>query len=210
MNTAGLGQAATQSRRYWFGTRWLLIVMLAFFAVFAWLASESHRVSRQTKLVNDLAQVDIHVRVREPTGLALVARKLLGPKDVWLTGSIGSSWFSNPRILMTSTMTDEQVPDAIELIQRLGGVRELHVEQSPVSQEGISTLKNELPDVAVLTRAGLANYKPRLNEKFAASAFRYMATIGAGILLVVSVLVWPFLRRRFTPKTSSRAGVHEY
>ena len=188
-------QVAARPHRYRFGTRWLLVLILVFAALFAWFARESHRVSRQTQLISDLAQCEIRVRLREPTGLALVARKLLGPKDVWLTEWISPGWFWRPRVLVAWTMTDQQVPMVVERVKRLGVVQELHLEESPVSRQGLSALKTGLPNVSILSRADLLQVKLQPTAQSAAPAFRYMATVGTGILAVVMVLVWPFLRR---------------
>jgi hypothetical protein len=105
-------------------------------------------------------------------------------------------------------MTDDQVPVVIKLIKRLGVVRELHVEESPLAEQGFATLKNELPGVAVLTRADLIKeVNPRPTEHFASVALQHVATVGAGVLGVVIVLVWPFLRWRTIRRTPARLQV---
>ena len=186
----------------------LLVVVLVFAVVFAWFGHESHRVTQQTRLLSELGLMEIHVREREPTGLSLVARRLLGQDDAWARNRLGEGWFWRPRVLVTWTTTDEQVPEVVKRIKRLGVVSELHLEESPVTEQGIATLKNELPDVAVLTRADLINeVNPRPTEHFASVALQHVATVGAGVLGVVIVLVWPVLRWRKNGRTPARARV---
>jgi hypothetical protein len=76
-----------------FGLRWLLVVVLVFAVLFAWFGRESHRVRQQTRLISGLAQIGVRVRGREPTGVAFVARKLLGQNDVWVREWMGEGWF---------------------------------------------------------------------------------------------------------------------
>jgi hypothetical protein len=177
--------------------RWLLLVVLVFSLVFAGLARERARAKRQARLIHDLAQIDVRIWESEPTGLALLARKVLGPRDEWLRQRIGEEWFSRPRALITWTATDEQIPRILERIEPLGAVRELHLEHSPVTEQGIAVLKSELPGVAVLTRADRTMRgagQPR--EQFATAAVQLLVTGVAVIFGLTVVLLWPWIRRR--------------
>ena len=86
-------------------------MVLVFAVVFAWFGRESHRVREQTRLISDLAQIDVRVREREPTGLALATSKLLGRKNVGVRKGMNDGWYWRPRVLVTWTTTDDQVPD---------------------------------------------------------------------------------------------------
>jgi hypothetical protein len=113
------------------------------------------------------------------------------------------SWFSQPRELVTWTATDAQIPKLVECIQQLGGVRELHLEQSPVTEEGIAILKGELPGVAVLTRTDLINRRSEPPQaRFATAAVQLIAIAVAGFSCITIVLVWPLIqwRRQVVPK----------
>jgi hypothetical protein len=176
---------------------WLLLVVLTVSIVFAGIARENHRAKRQTRLINDLAQNDVRVRASEPTGLALLARKMLGRRDVWLVQRMDESWFSRPRELVTWTATDEQIPHLVDRIEQLDAVRELHLEQSPVTERGIAALKSDLPGVAVLTRTDLVTRgTARPKEHFATAAVQLVAIAGAGVFGITIVLAWPFIRWR--------------
>jgi hypothetical protein len=195
MTELELGDAAPRPMRYRFGLRWLLLVVLTFSIVFAWFARESHRVKRQERLINGLAQIEVRVRGSEPTALALVARKVLGERDVWVRQRMDESWFSLPSELVTWTATDDQIPKLVECIGQLSSVRELHVEQSPLSDQGIAALRNELPGVAVLTRTDLKTRGAgQPTEHFATSAVRLLALTVVSLGCLTIVLAWPLIR----------------
>jgi hypothetical protein len=183
--------------RYRFGLRWLLLVVFMFSIAFAWFARENHRVKRQARIINGLAQIEVRVRGSEPTGLALLARKVLGGRDVGLSERMDESWFSRPSELVTWTATDDQIPTLIECIGQLSSVRELHIEKSPLSDQGIAALRNELQGVTVLTRT---DFKTRgagqPMEHFATSAVQLLALTVASLGCLTIVLVWPLIRWR--------------
>lgn len=209
MNGSKMGEAASQPRRYRFGLRWLLLLVLMLSVVFAWFARENHRVRQQTQLLADLAQIEVRVRTREPTGLALATSKLLGRKNIGVPQGMNDGWYWRPRVLVTWTTTDDQVPDLVKGIKRLGVVRELHLENTPVTAQGIATLKRELPDVAVLTRVDLLNQvdqQPAEHDGFPA-VFKFITTAAAGLLIVVVVLIWPLLRWRKNRRLPDRTRV---
>jgi hypothetical protein len=197
MSESMRSDAESQPTRFRFGLKWVIVVVLVFSVVFACVARESHRVKRQARLMNDLAQIGVRVRGGEPTGWSLVARKVLGRRDVWLRQRMDANWFSRPRELVTWTATDQQIPVLIERIEQLGDVRELHLEQSPVTQQGIAVLKSELPTVAVLTRTDvMSRTAAQPKEQFATAAFQLLAIVAGGFLCITIVLIWPLLRWR--------------
>jgi hypothetical protein len=107
------------------------------------------------------------------------------------------SWFSQPQELVTWTATDAQIPKLVDCIQQLGGVRELHLEQSPVTEKGIAILKGELPGVAVLTRTDLVIQRSEPpQDRFAIAAVQLLAIAGAGLFCITIVLVWPLIQWR--------------
>jgi len=115
--------------------------------------------------------------------------------EIWLRQRMRESWFGRPRVLVTGTTTDEQVAELVKRIKQLGVVRELHLEQSPVTEQGIGVLKNELPGVAVLTHADLISRGAgQPTEHFAYAAVQFLAIAAAGLLCITIVLVWPLLR----------------
>jgi hypothetical protein len=190
-----LGDAAPRPMRYRFGLRWLLLVVFMFSIAFAWFARANHRVKRQAELIDGLAQIDVRVSASEPTGFALLARKVLGQRDVGLSERMDESWFSRPSELVTWTATDDQIPKLVECIGQLSSVRELHVEQSPLSDQGIAALRNELPGVAVLTRTDLKTRGAgQPTEHFATSAVRLLALTVVSLGCLAFVLAWPLIR----------------
>lgn len=201
--------AVHQPMRYRFGFRWLFLAVLVFSVVFAGLARESRRLKQQARLVNELAQLEVTVRGREPTGLALATRKLLGEGDGWLSERIDEGWFSRPRTLVTWTATDEQIPMLVQTIKQLGAVQELHLEQSPVTDQGLRRLKKELPGLAIVTRTNLISrgIEPP-TEHFATAAIQLLTYAGAVALCIIVLFVWPLVRwrkhRRVLPAICSR------
>lgn len=180
------------SKRPQFGLRWLLVVLLLSSCVLAWLSREKHRVARQTQLIAELAQIGTRVRELEPTGVDLVAHKVFGKDKESLSQWISEGWFMRPRVLAAWTTTDAYLDDVVEKIKQLGGIRELHVENPAITEQGIATLKEQLPEVAVLTRADLQG-RSRPSEHFAAAALQAAFIAAATGLGVVIVLVWPIL-----------------
>ena len=184
-------------KRLRFGMRWLLALVLVFSIALAWFSGESRRVRREMRLTGELAQLEVRVRGREPTGLDLAAHKLLGEKDDWLRERLDDAWFSRPTVLVTWTATDEQAPQIAQRVRQLGAVRELHLEASPISEAGIARFKSQLPDVVVWTRADLAANRSLLQrEHFAAGALRSLAFVTSAILAMLLVLCWPLLNRQ--------------
>jgi len=196
MRKLEVSQPVCTPKRYRFGLRWLLVVLLIFALAFSLFGRASYRVVRQERLLGDLARLKVVVRESEPTGLALLARKLSGDDDAWLRDRINGEWLRLPSVLVTWTTTDKQIPELAGQIRQLGTVHELHVETSPMSAEGLAKLRNELPQVVVLTRTDLQNkVRTPPKEHFAFAALEVLALFSAVAIGVVVILWWPMRRR---------------
>lgn len=185
----------TPSRsRVRFGIRWLLLVVAVFAGLFTWFARESQRVSHQQRLVSELSSLNISVRMQEPTGLALLTSRF--GSHSWVQTRMDDAWFGRPRVLVAWKMTDDDVHAIIQHIRQLSHVREMHVERSPLSDAGISTLKQELPGIAVLTRNDLRNAPPQLMTHSGAAALDLLGVLVCVGAAVALVLAWPLVSAR--------------
>ncbi len=118
-------------RRFRFGMRSLLGIVLFLGLVFGWLARVQRQVVEQEAVVAELARDRVVVNSREPTPLCLVLTKLRGSRNIlpetpakfekWLS----PGWFSRPLGFNAGKLRDEDVPRVVERLQRLGDVREV-------------------------------------------------------------------------------------
>lgn len=198
LSTAG---PTASSRRFQFGVTSLLAAVLVSGLALGWVASKHRQAAEREALVAELDSVGVHPILNEPTGFALLVKKVIPGRESWLRERIGGGWFDRPTVFVCSHLEDQQVSYAVERMARLATVREVHIQGPQLTERGASGLRNGLPGVGVVPSANPAlhsYFRSQVDhEHFAFAGAGWMALLVIiGLCGTVAFVVRSFVRRR--------------
>lgn len=171
-------------RRRWFGGTRGVLVLIALVALgLAWLAREHREAGRRGSLVAQLGRARVLSRLDEPTVVGQVVKKFWPGREAWLRARIGRGWFDHPSIFWASDLDDARVPEVARRLRELGTVREVHYGGANLTAAGIAALRADLPGVNVVPNASPAEHR-----EFLASQGTHLAAGALGFTIVVAVL----------------------
>ena len=146
----GAAGSAPKKWQYRFGLKFVLATVLFAALFLGWVMREHRRAERRTALVAELSGVGVVPLLEEPTGLALLVKKVHPKFERPLGERIGRGWLERPTVFVCRQLPDEQVPFALERLNLLGTVREVHTQGPHLTARGISELQSGLPGVDVV------------------------------------------------------------
>jgi hypothetical protein len=122
-------------RRFRLGIRGLLGIILLVGLALGWFSWQDRLARRQTALLQELKQVNVHVNNPYPTRLCWFAMKILG-KDSRATQDLLARWLDpgwmlTPRGFNAGMLTDSQVAGVVDRISQFGNVKEVRFDQPP-------------------------------------------------------------------------------
>jgi 4-amino-4-deoxy-L-arabinose transferase-like glycosyltransferase len=197
--------SAPKKWQYRFGMRFLLMTVLFTALVLGWVMREHRRAERRTALVAELAGVGVVPLLEEPTGLALLVKKVLPRFERPLGERFGRGWLERPTVVVCRQLPDEQVPFALERLKLLGTVREVHTQGPRLTPRGITELQSGLPGVDVVPSANPALHRyfrdQVAHEHLAFEGLKLVGSLALGLLGTLIFFAWPLMKRR-RPRSS--------
>jgi hypothetical protein len=186
--------------QYRFGLKFLLVTVLFAALILGWVTREYRGAERRTALVSELSGVGVLTLLNEPTGLALLVKKVLPKYEQPLRNRIGIGCFERPTAFVCTRLTDEQVPFAVERLRLLGTVRAIHTEGPGLTQRGVSEMQSGLPGVDVVPSANPALHRyfrdQVTHEHLATEGLQLAALLAAGLFGTLVLFAWPLVKRR--------------
>jgi hypothetical protein len=195
--------SAPKKWQYRFGLKFVLATVLFAALFLGWVMREYRQAEQRTALVAELTGVGVVPFLEEPTGLALLVKKVFPKYERPLGERIGRGWFGRPTVFVCRQLQDEQVPYALERLRFLGTVREVHTQGPRLTQRGVSELQNGLPGVDVVPSANPALHRyfrdQVEHEHLAVEGLQLAGLLALGLIGAVLFFAWP-LRGHRRPK----------
>jgi hypothetical protein len=183
--------------RFRFGLKGLPATILVLALVFGWVGCENRRAQQQSILVAELVGVGVQPDLQEPTAVGFFVKKRFPSHEAWVRERIGEGWLLRPTVFLCSQLTDEQVPYAIERLQRLGTVREIHYQGRDLTERGLEKIRSSLPGVGVVPRANPALQRYFNSQvqgaHFALGGLMIEASLAIVLLGILASILWSLL-----------------
>ena len=133
----------------------------------------------------------------------MVVKKKVVPKFERPLGErIGRGWLERPTVFVCRQLSDEQVPFALERLNLLGTVREVHTQGPRLTPRGISELQSGLPGAEIVPSANPALHRyfrdQVEHEHLATEGLQFVGSLALGLLGTLIFFAWPHLKRRGT------------
>jgi hypothetical protein len=186
--------------QYRIGLRFLLAMIFFAALILAWFTREFRQADRRTALVAELSGAGVVPLLDEPTALSQLVMAIAPRSEPALGRRIGRGWFDRPTVFVCRQLQDERVPFAVERLNLLGTVREVHTQGTGLTPQGISELQLGLPGIDVVPSANPALHRyfrdQVSHEHLAIEGLQLAGLLLLGLLGTLLFFAWPLLRRR--------------